>query len=84
MPKYIDVEKADLETLHTSYMGYASKADVAEWLNQQPAVDVEEVVRCMNCKKSRPMIFAGLYVCKRTRSCRTKNDFCSLGIRGDE
>ena len=37
---YIDVEKADLETIHTSHNGYASKADIVDWLNAQPTADV--------------------------------------------
>ena len=43
MARYIDVEKADLETIHTSHNGYASKADIVDWLNAQPTADVVEV-----------------------------------------
>lgn len=43
MARYIDVENVDLETIHTSHMGYSSKADISDWLNEQPTADVEEV-----------------------------------------
>lgn len=43
MARYIDADKADLETIHTSYMGYSSEADIIDWLNSQPTADVAEV-----------------------------------------
>ena len=43
MARYIDAERADIETIHTSYMGYSSKADIVDWLQSQPTADVEEV-----------------------------------------
>lgn len=43
MARYIDVENVDLETIHTSHMGYSSKADISDWLNEQPTAEVEEV-----------------------------------------
>ena len=43
MARYIDVENVDLETIHTSHMGYSTKADIADWLNEQPTADVEDV-----------------------------------------
>lgn len=49
--------------------------------------DFEKVVRCKNCKHSRPMIFSGFHYCKRVRAVRKEDGFCSKGIpkeRGDE
>lgn len=52
-----------------------------------PTADVVEVVRCKNCKHSRPMIFSGFHYCKRVRAVRKEDDFCSKGTskeRGDK
>ena len=43
MARYIDADKADVRSIHSSYMGYSSWADVLEWLQSQPTADVEEV-----------------------------------------
>lgn len=43
-------------------------------------IDVVEVIRCENCKRSRPTIFNEFYYCKRVRAIRKENDFCSKGI----
>ena len=51
MERYIDVENVDLETIRTSHMGYSSKADISDWLNEQPTADVEEVKH--GCWKDR-------------------------------
>lgn len=40
-----------------------------------------EVVRCKDCKCSRPMIFDGYYFCKRNRVVRKAEDFCSRGAK---
>jgi hypothetical protein len=40
-----------------------------------------EVVRCKDCKHSRPMIFDGYYLCKRHHVVRKADDFCSRGER---
>ena len=46
--------------------------------------DFVMVVRCKDCKWSRPLIFDGHYCCKRYRVCRKADDFCSRGERREE
>ena len=94
MAKYIDVENVDLETIHTSHMGYSSNADIAEWLNDQPTADVVEVVRCKDCKrcyeKRTKLNNQLMRFCMRIDGNEYQvnaNDFCSYGTpkeRGGE
>jgi hypothetical protein len=55
--------------------------DIFKVLLDAPAADVVEVVRCKDCKRSRPMIFDGFRYCKRVRAVRRTDDFCSKGER---
>jgi hypothetical protein len=85
MARYIDAEKADVETIHTSYSGYSSKADIVEWLGSQPTADVEEVVRCKDCNhghwNQETCHGKPVYYCDRTGLQVSKYSFCSYGER---
>ena len=76
MARYIDADKADVRSIHSSYMGYSSWADVLEWLQSQPTADVVEVVRCKDCKHQEQCCEFIMI------SAKDKNlDFCSYGER---
>lgn len=40
MPRYIDADKADVETISCFYGSECRIEDVEEWLNEQPTADV--------------------------------------------
>ena len=64
------------------YSDYAKRSLIVEDCEHfKNKADFVEVVRCSECKKGKPMIFAGFYFCKRHRKCRTKYCFCSDGER---
>lgn len=45
---------------------------------------LEQIVRCENCRRSRPMIFDGYYYCKRHLVVRKADDYCSRGERKEQ
>lgn len=45
MARYIDAEKADVESISCFYGSECRIEDVQEWLDEQPTVDVVEVKR---------------------------------------
>lgn len=49
MARYIDAEKADVESISCFYGSECRIEDVQEWLDEQPTADVVEVVRCSEC-----------------------------------
>ena len=88
MARYIDADKLTdkLEKLQFNapvMIPVMKIYNVIELVEDQLTADVVEVIRCENCKSAKPMIFAGLYNCRRHRACRTKDDFCSYGKRRD-
>lgn len=66
------------------FPGYFDNGFIYNELHRQPTADVEEVVRCKDCRRSRTMIFDGFYVCKRHRAVRKADAFCSYGERRDK
>lgn len=61
------------------YSESLTESEKAQLLTEERKELSTEIVKCKNCKKARPMIFAGLYYCRRHRACRKKDDFCSFG-----
>lgn len=69
------------QCLHDEVCNVQGYVDADECCCFRDKADFVEVVRCSECKKGKPMIFAGFYFCKRHRKCRTKYCFCSDGER---
>ena len=55
--------------------------DMAEYIREQPAADVAEVVRCKDCKSFGK--FGSAFVCSELGDRVRENDFCSRGKRMD-
>lgn len=99
MAQYIDRESAvkllrnqALEALEYSNTKCEVLASVADELEDFPAADVAPVVRCKDCRYSRPRIAAekeflreNVVICTATiRSeyiAKWEDDFCSEGVR---
>ena len=83
MGEYIKREEAK-ETV--KYIPYCDWKTVGDWLDEMPAADVVEVVRCKDCKQGWRTI-DGYVHC--SHPCGKKilvkgSDFCSYGERRDE
>ena len=48
--RFIDANAADVNEIPCYHDEYCTTEDVQHWLNEQPTVDVVEVVRCKDCK----------------------------------
>lgn len=70
---------------------------IAKWVNEQPAVDAVEVVRCMDCKHSRERnkdeqryLIDGVLICTSidaTDDCCNAvwpEHYCSYGVRRED
>lgn len=87
--RLIDANRA-LEIVHEQGIAHPNAYYLTNYamaiLQEAPAVDAVEVVRCRNCKygdwDSEP---DDAMVCMRTKDgfWRSGNDFCSYGIRKD-
>lgn len=55
---------------------------VMEYVENLPAADVAEVVRCSNCERRYEE--DGEYICGRTEMPCADDDFCSFGARMDK
>lgn len=65
---------------------YTANADVyllvRKILNDAPAVDAVEVVRCKDCKHATFLYSIGKYMCKKgCGAIKAVDDFCSYGER---
>ena len=52
-------------------------------INQFPAVDAVEVVRCRDCKRWEPHCNGKAGICEKRKGVARANDFCSYGERKD-
>ena len=50
-------------------------------INQFPAVDAVEVVRCRDCKRWEPHCNGKAGICEKRKGVARANDFCSYGER---
>ena len=95
MAEYIEREAmvAFLEDVHEDNDWLVSQynADwICSWIESQPAADVVEVVRCPQCRNSRPINRRDPYENRYTEGCvycmehgggMFADDFCSYGER---
>ena len=79
MKRYIDANKAK-EVFH--YKTGGSSFD--SFIDDVPTADVEEVVRCKDCKFAYKNRFLGEYYCKKTNCKIKQHHFCSCGERRAE
>lgn len=88
---YVEKEKV-LEIAKDKYYSdfHKSMADLTslrELLEDTPTADVEEVIRCKDCKyakKSKTVLGIQDYECLKTDiTCLDADDFCSYGERKD-
>lgn len=85
MPRYIDADKA-IEYFEKHRRLAIHKDDIVAYLADSSAIDVQEVVRCKNCrffdKYDKVEDFDGQCV---VRDCETdKEEFCSYGSKRDD
>ena len=85
--RYIDADRL-ISVLQTNF-GHTGGADVLKQLiNEQPTADVEEVVRCKDCKYSeRYEACDGSFPlrCNEPKNIQIgipDNHFCSYGVKG--
>ena len=72
----------DLSAYVEGYLDCAEEARNA--VNDAPAADVVEVVRCKDCKSIYHNPVLGTYRCPRFLAVVDKNDFCSYGERKEQ
>lgn len=79
--EYIDREKAILAVRHA----WAKGLEPTQYIEQIPADDVAEVVRCEDCIRRGTEDCAMYYGCEcgEQHTWETDNDFCSWGERRD-
>lgn len=85
MAEYIEREaaiKSAVGALHG--VSQIVAVDVVEALENEPAADVAEVVRCKDCKHWGGITFG--YICRRfsgttLRNGTRENDYCSFGAK---
>lgn len=83
MGKYIDADKAIKNYAHYGISHYYDATDLEDILNECPAADVEEVVRCRDCKRSRQYEDKDGEIrvyCHRLEGYVESDDFCKHGI----
>ena len=51
--------------------------DMAQLVKKQPTADVQEVVRCKNCKCYELITSINQHFCNRFGGCVAENDYCS-------
>jgi hypothetical protein len=98
MSKYIDSEELieEIKTLRVFVTGLSAGKNVLNEymgryrdlvlrvINEQPSVDVVEVVRCKECKyyiDCETYDGKSVHVCSYTRTQKAPNSFCDLGER---
>lgn len=81
MRKYIDADKAIKDYAHYGIKHFYDATDLEAILNECPAADVEEVVRCKECKWFGDIGCAIRIVDDSDRP--SENDFCSFAERKD-
>lgn len=91
MARYIDVDKAMplIDEFGKRYcMTVCNILNCKEIIAKIPTADVQEVVRCKDCKYSceeKPVFGITDYSCiKLGIHCLDANDFCSYGAKMDE
>lgn len=76
--RLIDANAADVGEINCYYGGNCRIEDVEEWLNEQPALDAVEVVRCQNCgwwhRFKSPGARSG--VCDKYAVSKSENGYC--------
>lgn len=79
--EYIDREEAILAVRHA----WAKGLEPTQYIEQIPAADVAEVVRCEDCIRRGTEDCAMYYGCEcgEQHTWETDNDFCSWGERRD-
>ncbi len=79
--EYIDREEAILAVRHA----WAKGLEPTQYIEQIPADDVAEVVRCEDCIRRGTEDCAMYYGCEcgEQHTWETDNDFCSWGERRD-
>ena len=89
MSRYIDANKLkqDMASKYIS-KGYFYASTALDCVDNAPTADVQEVVRCKDCKYSceeKPVFGITDYSCiKLCIHCLDANDFCSYGAKMDE
>ena len=77
--------RANLASFGETTIPYLDWKEVLCIIDDAPAADVVEVVRCKDCKYAKPMSFKGYFMCKRHHKyCRKADDFCSYGERREQ
>ena len=92
MRRYIDEDRlySNIEEKYKVAQGDAREAynDVLDTICEIPTADVQEVIRCKDCKYSceeKPVFGITDYSCiKLGIHCLDANDFCSYGAKMDE
>ena len=82
MKKYVDVEKLKNEICKNKIMSRELIAQrILHIIDEQPAADVAEIVRCKDCALRKTEDCAMYYECDcgAQYSWETDNDYCSFG-----
>ena len=78
MDKYIDAGAFKKRLIVKGFY----PAIVARTLEEMPAADVVEVVRCVECQHSRYIGHKDCFECRKHNGClKYPHDFCSYGER---
>ena len=94
MSRYIDADKVLVDAVKQRKFFFAREdlfrqqiivetvySDLAEFLDSQPTADVEEVVRCKDCKYSDKATYVHAICCDFLPKIMKPTDFCSYGER---
>lgn len=82
MKKYIDADSLKAEFTGNFACEYPAPL-IKALIDNQPAADVTEVVRCKDCKYRKTEDCAMYYKCECGKQCswETDSDYCSMGKR---
>ena len=88
MAEYIERDSLVGKLIEMKYCSTSSKidfVDVIRLINSEPTADVQEVVRCKDCRWSSTEECAMYYRCNcgEQHTWESDNDFCSYGERKD-
>ena len=86
--EYIERDSLVGKLIEMKYCSTSSKidfGDVIRLINSEPAADVQEVVRCKDCKYYKEQVLIGKCCCRTFMNFQMNdNDFCSYGEKMDK
>lgn len=82
--RLIDADEANVDRICCYYGGSCDIEDVQEWLDDQPTIDAEPVVRCKDCKHRCPESATSVHHCTLSGIQTEDDDYCSYGAKMGE